>query len=105
MKDGAKLLEAEDLQDSASGTDAKCTPFCQEIESCLEFLTQSTVELRCHLSNMPVDNAERDDSLDGNQLSFSCIKADEERAPTERWVKMTDEVLFKWRKSYKFSEF
>lgn len=93
MQDGAKLLQAEDLQDSLSVPDPGVTPFYQEIKSCLEFLTQSTVELRCHLSNMPVDVPERPDSPDGNQVSFACIRADEEAASTERWIKMTDEVL------------
>ena len=93
MQDGAKLLQAEDLQDSLGAPDTGVTPFYQEIKSCLQFLTQSTVELRCHLSNMPVDVPQRPDSPDGNQVSFACIRAHEEAGSTERRIKMTDEVL------------
>ena len=94
MEDGAELLEAEDLQDSSSATHTGCTVFYQEIKSCLEFLTESTVELRCHLSNMPVDGTEKADFSDGNQISFACIKGKEEAGTTERWFNMTEEVMF-----------
>ena len=89
MEDGSKLLEAE-LPDSSSTTG---TPFYREIRDCLEFLTKSIVELRGHLSNMPLDATGKTDSADGNKMSFACIKAGEEDIGTERWIKMTDEVL------------
>lgn len=91
MKDGAKLLEVEDnLQDSSS--DAGSTPFQQEIQSCLEFLTENTVKLRCLLSNMPVDNVVTSDFADGNNVSFLCVKGSEENRFSRQWDKMTDEV-------------
>ena len=97
LKDGAKLLEVEDnLQDSSS--DAGSTPFQQEIQSCLESLTESTVKLRCLLSNMPVDNAVREDFADGNNMSFLCVKGSEENRYSQQWDKMTDEVCFTTKK-------
>lgn len=89
MEDGAKLLEAED---SSNTTESEWSPFFQEIKECLEFLTQSTVELRCHLSNMPVDVTEKRETVDGNQMSFPCIKVEEADRLTKQWIQMTDEV-------------
>ncbi|XP_068741533.1 spatacsin-like isoform X2 [Montipora capricornis] len=92
MKDGAKLLEVEDnFQESSS--DVASTTFCQEIQSCLEFLTKSTVKLRCLLSNMPVESLDRADSVDGNNLSFPCVRGNDEPRSTDKWVKMTDEDI------------
>ena len=90
LEDGAKLLEAENMHVSSSTVQSECTPFHQEIKTCLEFLTQSTVELRCHLSNMPAD--ERLDTADGNQMSFPCIKVQEADRLKKQWIQMTDEV-------------
>lgn len=89
MEDGAKLLEAED---SSNTTESEWSLFFQEIKECLEFLTQSTVELRCHLSNMPVDVTEKRETVDGNQMSFPCIKVEEADRLTKQWIQMTDEV-------------
>ena len=97
LKDGAKLLEVEDnLQDSSS--DAGSTPFQQEIQSCLESLTESTVKLRYLLSNMPANNAVREDFADGNNMSFLCVKGSEENRYPQLWDKMTDEVCFTTKK-------
>ena len=92
MEDGAKLLEAEALHDSSSTAETECSPFYQEIKSCLKFLTQSTVELRCHLSNMPLDVSEKLEVADGNHVSFACIKVGEDDELTKQWIQMTDEV-------------
>ena len=101
LKDGAKLLEVEDnLQDSSS--DAGSTPFQQEIQSCLESLTESTVKLRYLLSNMPADNAVREDFADGNNMSFLCVKGSEENRYPQLWDKMTDEVCFTTKKKQQF---
>jgi len=98
LKDGAKLLEVEDnLQDSSSDTGS--TPFQQEIQNCLESLTESTVKLRCLLSNMPADNAVREDFADGNNMSFLCVKGSEENRYPQQWDKMTDEVCFTSKKT------
>lgn len=97
LKDGAKLLEVEDNQQDLS-SDAGSTPFQQEIQSCLEFLTESTVKLRCLLSNMPVDNAVREDFVDGNNMSSLCLKGSEENRYPQQWDKMTDEVCFTTKK-------
>lgn len=97
LKDGAKLLEVEDNQQDLS-SDAGSTPFQQEIQSCLEFLTESTVKLRCLLSNMPVDNAVREDFVDGNNMSSLCVKGSEEYRYPQQWDKMTDEVCFTTKK-------
>lgn len=96
MEDGAMLLEGEDLQDSFSAAETgqvACTPFYQEIKSCLEFLTQSIVKLRCHLSNMPLVDTERFDSTDGGQVPFARTEMDEEDGFTEKWIRIKDEVL------------
>lgn len=90
------LLEGEDLQDSFSSAETgqvACTPFYQEIKSCLEFLTQSIVKLRCHLSNMPLVDTERFDSTDGGQVPFARTEMDEEDGFTEKWIRIKDEVL------------
>lgn len=96
MVDGAKLLEGEDLQDSFGGAETghvSCTPFYQEIKNCLEFLTQSIVKLRCHLTNMPLLGAERYDSTDDGQVPYRRIEMDEEDGLCEKWTKMSDEVI------------
>ena len=97
MEDGAKILKSRDLQDSfhadESGQVAH-TPFYQEIEHCLEFLTQSVVKLRCHLANMPLVDTERADSNDASEMPFAKIEMDEEGVSSKRWTEMNDEVFF-----------
>ena len=97
MEDGAKILERKDIQDSfhadESGQVAH-TPFYQEIEHCLEFLTQSVVKLRCHLANMPSVDTERSDSSDVTGMPFAKIEMDEKDLSSERWTEMSDEVFF-----------
>ena len=96
MEDGAKLLEGEDFPESASGGEigqVTCTQFCQEIKCCLDFLTLSIVKLRYHLSNMPLVDAERYDSVDGDQVPFAKMEVDGEDGLVTRWSKMMDEVL------------
>ncbi|XP_078373747.1 spatacsin-like isoform X3 [Oculina patagonica] len=97
MEDGAKLIEGEDLHDSFGAAETghvACTPFYQEIKNCLEFLTQSVVKLRCHLTNMPSLGSEKLDSTEGSgQVAFRRIEMDEEDGLRERWIKMSDEEV------------
>lgn len=97
IEDGAKLLEGEDLLDSFGAAEAghpACTPFYQDIKNCLEFLTQSIVELRYHLTNMPILGTERSNSSDGGGVPFRGIEMDGEEELKERWISMSDKVSF-----------